>query len=120
LTSKSRDEHLEIIQLSGIYAAVQRAPDGKTVFCTGIVTFNPRGRLLAEFSGGELTWTTSKQRDGEIKTRVKKYIQGDLEKTAGVRYAVSNDRIFLVDKQTYRRVLKKARVGYAKWLESRQ
>ena len=50
---------------------------------------------------------------------MKQYIQGDLEKTAGVRYAVSNDKIFLVDKQTYRRVLKKARVGYAKWLESR-
>ena len=110
---------LETRRLSGIYAAVRRAPDKKTVLCTGILTFNQRGRLLTEFTGGELTWTTSRQRDVEIKTRVKQYIQGDLEKTAGVRYAVSNDKIFLVDKQTYRRVLKKARLGYAKWLESR-
>ena len=110
---------MEVSRLSGIYAAIQRAPDGKTVLCTGIVTFNPKGRLLAEFAGGELTWTTSKQRNAEIKTRVKQYIQGDLEKTAGVRYAVSNDKIFLVDKQTYKRVLKKAKIGYAKWLESR-
>ena len=110
---------METRRLSGIYAAVRRASDKKTVLCAGILTFNQRGRLLTEFTGGELTWTTSRQRDVEIKTRVKQYIQGDLEKTAGVRYAVSNDKIFLVDKQTYRRVLKKARIGYAKWLESR-
>ena len=110
---------LETRRLSGIYAAVHRAPDRKAVVCTGILTFNQKGRLLTEFTGGELTWTTSRQREVEIKTKVKQYIQGDLEKTAGVRYAVSNDKIFLVDKQTYRRVLKKARVGYAKWLESR-
>ena len=71
---------LEIVQLSGIYAAIRRDLD---------------------------------------ENLVKRHVQGNLERTAGVRYRVSDDKVFLVDKKVYNRVLKKAKVSYAKWLESR-
>ena len=109
---------METRRFSGIYAAIRRTPDGKSVLCTGILTFNREGRLSGEFTGGELVWTASRQRDAEIKSRVKKYIQGDLEKTAGVKYFVGNDKIFLVDKKVYNKVLKKAKLSYTRWLES--
>ena len=71
---------LEIVQLSGIYAAIRRDLD---------------------------------------ENLVKRHVQGNLERIAGVRYRVSDDKVFLVDKKVYNRVLKKAKVSYAKWLESR-
>ena len=108
-----------IVDLSGIYAAIRRDPDGTNVLCSGIVTFNSEGRMSGEFAGGELRWITRKQTDSQIKNLVKRHVQGNLERTAGVRYRVSDDKIFLVDKKIYNRVLKKAKLSYAKWLEGR-
>src|SRR5207249_937377 len=108
-----------IVELAGIYAAIRRDDDGTTVLCSGILTFNSEGRMSGEFTGGELRWVTRKQTDSQIKNLVKRHIQGNLERTAGARYGVSDDKIFLVDKRVYNRVLKKAKLSYARWLESR-
>ena len=51
---------------------------------------------------------------------VKRHVQGNLERTAGARYRVSDDKIFLVDKKTYNRILKKAKQKYNSWLENQQ
>ena|SRR5437867_8557718 len=117
-TNPIRQLGLEIAELSGIYVAIQRDSDGTTVRCSGIVTFNSEGRMSGEFTGGELKWITRKQTDSQIKNLVKRHVQGNLERTAGVRYRVSDDKIFLVDKKVYNRVLKKAKLSYARWLES--
>src|SRR3989442_5995074 len=110
---------MAIVELAGIYAAIRRNADGTTVLCSGILTFNSEGRMSGEFTGGELLWNTPKQTDSQIKNLVKRHVQGNLERTAGVRYRVSDDKIFLVDKKVYNRVLKKAKLSYARWLESR-
>ena len=107
------------VELSGIYAAIRRDTDGTTVLCSGIVTFNSEGRMSREFTGGELRWIARKQSDSQIKNLVKRHVQGNLERTAGVRYRVSDDKIFLVDKKVYNGILKKAKLSYARWLESR-
>lgn len=103
-------------RLAGIYAAIEREPGGKTVSCSGIVTFNKEGRISKEMSGGNLIWKTAAQSDKEVKQLIRKRVEGTLAKSAGVTYEVDDDRIFLVDKRTYRRILKKAESEYSSWL----
>ena len=83
-----------------------------------LVNLNSEGRILGEYLGGEPRWFTRKQSDSEIKNFVKKHIQGDLERTAGLRYSVTKDKIYLVDKKTFNKVLRKARLDYTRWLGS--